>query len=119
MLDQYGNPVKDAAVTTKVKDNKEEVRVTPSAAKTNEKGLVELNVQAAKEVKGSYTVEVTTKDKEGKDLTATFTVDLKVPGVFAKYDVRGLESELDKHKDTEKETKIQWMYLYLLLMLTV
>ncbi|MGR5973124.1 hypothetical protein ACT7CX_17915 [Bacillus cereus] len=89
----------------KVKDNKEEVRVTPSAAKTNEKGLVELNVQAAKEVKGSYTVEVTTKDKEGKDLTATFTVDLKVPGVFAKYDVRGLESELDKHKDTEKETK--------------
>ncbi|AJG61064.1 MULTISPECIES: S-layer homology domain-containing protein [Bacillus] len=105
VLDQYGNPVKDAAVTTKVKDNKEEVRVTPSAAKTNEKGLVELNVQAAKEVKGSYTVEVTTKDKEGKDLTATFTVDLKVPGVFAKYDVRGLESELDKHKDTEKETK--------------
>ncbi|MGP4948555.1 MULTISPECIES: S-layer homology domain-containing protein [Bacillus] len=101
VLDQYGNPVKDAEVTTKVKDNKEEVSVTPAAAKTNEKGLVELNVKAAKEVKGSYTVEVTTKDKDGKDLTAKFTVELKTPGVFAKYDVRGLEAELDKNMKNE------------------
>ena len=101
VLDQYGNPVKDAEVTTKVKDNKEEVSVTPAAAKTNEKGLVELNVKAVKEVKGSYTVEVTTKDKDGKDLTAKFTVELKTPGVFAKYDVRGLEAELDKNMKNE------------------
>ncbi|PDY95026.1 S-layer protein [Bacillus anthracis] len=109
VLDQYGNPVKGADVTTKVKDNKDEVSVTPSAAKTNEKGLVELNVQAAKEVKGSYTVEVTTKDKDGKDLTATVTVELKVPGVFAKYDVRGLETELDnnvENKDTKHDMKV-------------
>ncbi|MED0938788.1 S-layer homology domain-containing protein [Bacillus mobilis] len=109
VVDQYGNPVKGADVTTKVKDNKDEVSVTASAAKTNEKGLVELNVKAAKEVKGSYTVEVTTKDKDGKDLTATVTVELKVPGVFAKYDVRGLETELDnnaENKDTKHDMKV-------------
>ncbi|WP_426951307.1 S-layer homology domain-containing protein [Bacillus mycoides] len=104
VLDQYGNPVKDADVTVKVKNDKQEVTVTPAAAKTNEKGLVELNVKAAKEVQGSHTVEVTTKDKDNKDLTATFTVDLKVPGVFAKYDVRGLEAELDKNMNN-KDTK--------------
>ncbi|MGU3370009.1 S-layer homology domain-containing protein [Bacillus mycoides] len=109
VLDQYGNPVKDAAVTTKVKDNKDAVKVETKTEKTNEKGLVELNVTSAKEEKGSYTVEVTTKDKDGKDLTATFTVELKVPGVFAKYDVRGLETELDnnaENKDTKHDMKV-------------
>ncbi|RKF44193.1 S-layer protein [Bacillus wiedmannii] len=109
VLDQYGNPVKDATVKAKVKGDKQDVTLkhkdneinTETALTTNDKGVVELNVTRKNEVTGTYTVEVTTKDKNNKDLTATFTVDLKVPGVFAKYDVRGLEAELDKNKKNE------------------
>ena len=116
VLDQYGNPVKNAPVTVAVKDAKTDVVETDVAtgtdtatkdyvAKTNEKGQVELNVQAAASAKAStYTVEVTTKDKDNKDLKTSLTVDVKAPGVFAKYDVRGLETELDKNAEN-KDTK--------------
>ncbi|MEA1011815.1 S-layer homology domain-containing protein [Bacillus cereus] len=112
VLDQYGNPVKDAAVKAKVKGDKQDVTLknkdneinAETSLTTNDKGVVELNVTPKNEVTGTYTVEVTTKDKNDKDLTATFTVELKTPGVFAKYDVRGLEAELDKNKNN-KDTK--------------
>ncbi len=109
VLDQYGNPVKDKEVNVKVKDNATAV-VVPEKVTTNSKGEAEIKVTVAtptdnKPVKeGKYTVEVTTKATEEKELKANLTVELKQPGVFSKYDVRGLETELDNNVEN-KETK--------------
>ncbi|WP_088292442.1 S-layer homology domain-containing protein [Bacillus mycoides] len=105
VLDQYGNPVANQTVNVKVKDAAP-VSV-PATVTTNAKGEAEIKVAVdkEKEVKeGKYVVEVTTKTTDDKELKANVAVEFKQPGVFAKYDVRGLETELDNNSDN-KETK--------------
>lgn len=105
VLDQYGNPVANQVVNVKVKDDAP-VSV-PATVTTNAKGEAEIKVAVAKveTVKeGKYAVEVTTKATEEKELKANLAVELKQPGVFSKYDVRGLETELDNNAEN-KDTK--------------
>ncbi|MCC2464002.1 S-layer homology domain-containing protein, partial [Bacillus mobilis] len=110
VLDQYGNPVANQVVNVKVKDAAP-VSV-PTTVTTNAKGEAEIQVAVAKveDVKeGKYAVEVTTKATEEKELKANLAVELKQPGVFSKYDVRGLETELDnnvENKDTKQNMNV-------------
>ncbi|MCM3744112.1 S-layer homology domain-containing protein [Sporosarcina luteola] len=98
VLDQFGNPIKDQAITVKEKLAQNEtaaLKITGSGSKTNDEGVLKFNVASATDAKvGSRTVEVTVGTGQSA-VTTTLAVEIKKPGVFAKYDVRGLESTLD------------------------
>lgn len=97
VLDQFGNPIKDQAVTVKEKvaQNDTAALDITGAQKTNDEGVLKFNVASKAAAKvGTRTVEVTVGTGQSA-VTTTLTVELKNPGVFAKYDVRGLESTLD------------------------
>ncbi|MCM3636554.1 S-layer homology domain-containing protein [Sporosarcina luteola] len=101
VLDQFGNPIKDqtVAVNEKVEQNDKAALDITKVSKTNNDGVMKFNVAAVANAKvGNRTVEVTVG--EGKSaVTTTLAVELKNPGVFARYDVRGLESTLDLNAD--------------------
>ncbi|PFJ26161.1 S-layer protein [Bacillus anthracis] len=101
VLDQYGKEFADAPVkvTVKDKDGKEVIKqeeVASYDAKTKE-----LTVTGKTDA-GKYTVElVATSGK--KEAKATLALELKAPGAFSKYEVRGLEKELDKYVTDENQ----------------
>ncbi|MBE7097831.1 S-layer protein Sap [Bacillus cereus] len=100
VLDQYGKEF-TAPVEVKVL-NKDGKAVENQKLKAKyENGELVLN--AAGQEAGNYTVVLTAKSGE-KEAKATLALELKDPGVFSKFEVRGLENELDKYvtKDNKK-----------------
>ncbi|HDR7915831.1 TPA: S-layer homology domain-containing protein [Bacillus wiedmannii] len=102
VLDQYGKEfaTDNVKVTVVDKDGKEvaEQKVASFDPKTGE-----LTVKAGGKEAGKYTVELSTKSGE-KEVKAKLAVELKAPGAFSKFEVRGLEKELDKYV-TDKNKK--------------
>ncbi|PFV84657.1 S-layer protein [Bacillus sp. AFS059628] len=99
VLDQYGKEF-TAPVTVKVldKDGKELKEQKLEAKYVNK----ELVLNAAGQEAGNYTVVLTAKSGE-KEAKATLALELKAPGVFSKFEVRGLEKELDKYVTEENQ----------------
>ncbi|WP_262174266.1 S-layer homology domain-containing protein [Saccharococcus sp. Marseille-Q5394] len=97
VLDQFGNPIKGQVVTVneKVAQNDKAALDITKVSKTNNDGVMKFNVAAVANAKvGNRTVEVIVGTGQSA-VKATLAVELKNPGVFARYDVRGLESTLD------------------------
>ncbi|MFQ6177842.1 S-layer homology domain-containing protein [Bacillus paranthracis] len=99
VLDQYGKEFA-APVTVKVldKDGKE-VQNKKLVANYENKELV---LNAAGQAAGKYTVELTATSGK-KEAKATVALELKDPGTFSKFEVRGLEKELDKYVTDENK----------------
>ncbi|PEC85686.1 S-layer protein Sap [Bacillus cereus] len=99
VLDQYGKEFA-APVEVKVldKDGKE-LKEQKLVAKYENKELV---LNAHGQEAGKYTVELTAKSGK-KEVKSTLALELKAPGVFSKFDVRGLEKELDKYVTEENK----------------
>ncbi|HDR7280043.1 MULTISPECIES: S-layer homology domain-containing protein [Bacillus cereus group] len=99
VLDQYGKEFA-APVTVKVldKDGKE-VQDKKLVANYENKELV---LNAAGQAAGKYTVELTATSGK-KEAKATVALELKDPGTFSKFEVRGLEKELDKYVTDENK----------------
>ncbi|KHA24848.1 S-layer protein [Bacillus anthracis] len=99
VLDQYGKEF-TAPVTVKVldKDGKELKEQKLEAKYVNK----ELVLNAAGQEAGNYTVVLTAKSGE-KEAKATLALELKAPGAFSKFEVRGLEKELDKYVTEENQ----------------
>ncbi|WP_338751890.1 S-layer homology domain-containing protein [Bacillus sp. FJAT-52991] len=90
VLDQFGNPMVNQEVKTTVKDSKTDV-VADASVTTDDKGVATINVKAKDAAAaGKYVVEI----KAG-EVKTELAVELKAPGAFAHYDVRGLANELD------------------------
>ena len=107
VLDQFGNPIKDQAVTVTEKSpaNAQPILdIKNTDAKTNNNGVMSFKIaSAANATIGNRVVEV--KVGQGKSaVTATLTVDVKKPGVFTKYDVRGLKTVLDKNAEAKADS---------------
>ncbi|EJR35587.1 S-layer homology domain-containing protein [Bacillus mycoides] len=99
VLDQYGKEF-TAPVEVKVldKDGKAVQDQKLKATYVNKELVLNANGQAA----GKYTVELTAKS--GKtEVKSTLALELKAPGVFSKFEVRGLETELDKYVTEENK----------------
>ncbi|MFU2032374.1 S-layer homology domain-containing protein [Bacillus wiedmannii] len=99
VLDQYGKEF-TAPVEVKVldKDGKAVQDQKLKATHANKELVLNANGQAA----GKYTVELTAKS--GKtEVKSTLALELKAPGVFSKFEVRGLETELDKYVTEENK----------------
>ncbi|WP_305927101.1 S-layer homology domain-containing protein [Bacillus mycoides] len=99
VLDQYGKEF-TAPVEVKVldKDGKAVQEQKLKATYVNKELVLNANGQAA----GKYTVELTAKS--GKtEVKSTLALELKAPGVFSKFEVRGLETELDKYVTEENK----------------
>jgi hypothetical protein len=99
VLDQYGKEF-TAPVEVKVldKDGKAVQNQQLKATYANKELVLNANGQEA----GKYTVELTAKS--GKtEVKATMALDLKAPGAFSKFEVRGLENELDKYVTEENK----------------
>ncbi len=62
----------------------------------------ELVLNAKGQDAGNYTVVLTAKSGE-KEVKATLALELKDPGAFSKFEVRGLEKELDKYVTDENK----------------
>lgn len=106
ILDQFGNPIKDQAVTVKEKvaQNDTAALDITGAETTNNDGVLKFNVASKAAAKvGTRTVEVTVGTGQSA-VTTTLAVELKNPGVFAKYDVRGLVSTLDLNAAAESNS---------------
>ncbi|MCU9553118.1 S-layer homology domain-containing protein [Bacillus cereus] len=99
VLDQYGKEFTADNVTVTVldKDGKE---VTEVASYDKEASV--LTVKAGNKTAGKYTVELVAKSGE-KETKAKLALELKDPGAFSKYEVRGLEKELDKFGNAENK----------------
>ncbi|QEL83694.1 S-layer homology domain-containing protein [Bacillus mycoides] len=99
VLDQYGKEF-TAPVTVKVldKDGKEVQDQKLVANYENKELVLNANNQAA----GKYTVELTATSGK-KEAKATVALELKAPGAFSKFEVRGLEKELDKYVTDENK----------------
>ncbi|HHQ8912157.1 TPA: S-layer protein Sap [Bacillus cereus] len=99
VLDQYGKEF-TAPVTVKVldKDGKELKEQKLEAKYVNK----ELVLNAAGQEAGNYKVVLTAKSGE-KEAKATLALELKAPGAFSKFEVRGLEKELDKYVTEENQ----------------
>ncbi|MES1044492.1 hypothetical protein FOA22_08330 [Heyndrickxia oleronia] len=90
--DQYGTFVDSNTVTATIsKADGSAVAAEIDNATTNEKGEATLTLPTL--AAGSYKVVV----KAADNVTATLSLTVKDPGTFAKYEVRGLESTLDKN----------------------
>ncbi|WP_144613143.1 S-layer homology domain-containing protein [Bacillus cereus] len=98
VLDQYGKEFA-APVAVKVLDKDGKEVASKDFAKYVNKELV---LNAKGQAAGKYTVELTAKSGE-KEAKATLTLELKDPGAFSKYEVRGLEKELDKYVTDENK----------------
>ncbi|MFC5604821.1 S-layer homology domain-containing protein [Sporosarcina koreensis] len=107
VLDQFANPIKDEAVTVKEKvaqNDTAALTITNSGSKTNDEGVLKFNVASKADAKvGTRTVEVTVGTGQSA-VTTTLAVEIKKPGVFARYDVRGLESTLDLNAAAKANT---------------
>lgn len=91
LVDQFGNPwvAQDKDVEIVSNDN---VDVSAKAKPNATTGKVEFTIDAASGAEaGTYTLDV----KYGTEKVGTLTVVVEEAGVFAGYDVRGLETELD------------------------
>ncbi|ACO30402.1 S-layer homology domain-containing protein [Bacillus cereus] len=99
VLDQYGKEFA-APVAVKVldKDGKEVQDQKLVANYENKELVLNANNQAA----GKYTVELTATSGK-KEAKATLALELKDPGAFSKFEVRGLEKELDKYVTDENK----------------
>ncbi|WP_430477117.1 S-layer homology domain-containing protein [Bacillus cereus] len=99
VLDQYGKEF-TAPVAVKVldKDGKEVKDQKLVANYENKELVLNANNQAA----GKYTVELTATSGK-KEAKATVALELKDPGAFSKFEVRGLEKELDKYVTDENK----------------
>ncbi|AWC31700.1 S-layer homology domain-containing protein [Bacillus cytotoxicus] len=98
VLDQYGKDFDADKVEVKVydKDGKELTKHALKADYKNKELVVNSNGQEA----GKYTVELTAISGE-KEVKAKLALELKDPGLFSKFEVRGLENELDKYVTDE------------------
>ncbi|SCL85668.1 Uncharacterized protein BCB44BAC_00798 [Bacillus cytotoxicus] len=98
VLDQYGKDFDADKVEVKVydKDGKELTKHALKADYKNKELVVNSNGQKA----GKYTVELTAISGE-KEVKAKLALELKDPGLFSKFEVRGLENELDKYVTDE------------------
>ncbi|EOV9528818.1 S-layer homology domain-containing protein [Bacillus cytotoxicus] len=98
VLDQYGKDFVADKVEVKVydKDGKELTKHALKADYKNKELVVNSNGQKA----GKYTVELTAISGE-KEVKAKLALELKDPGLFSKFEVRGLENELDKYVTDE------------------
>ncbi|ABS21059.1 S-layer homology domain-containing protein [Bacillus cytotoxicus] len=98
VLDQYGKDFVADKVEVKVydKDGKELKEHALKADYKNKELVVNSNGQKA----GKYTVELTAISGE-KEVKAKLALELKDPGLFSKFEVRGLENELDKYVTDE------------------
>ncbi|WP_395761213.1 S-layer protein Sap [Bacillus sp. 3G2] len=97
VLDQYGKEFA-APVEVKVLDKDGKAVKNLKATYTNKEVVLNTNGQEA----GKYTVELTAKS--GKtEVKSTLALELKAPGVFSKFEVRGLETELDKYVTEENK----------------
>ncbi|PGS38110.1 S-layer protein [Bacillus cereus] len=104
VLDQYGKEFtasEDAPLTVDVKvlDKDGKAVANENFAKYVNKELV---LNAKGQAAGKYTVELTAKTGK-KEAKATLALELKAPGVFSKFEVRGLETELDKYLTKENK----------------
>ncbi|MFK4354064.1 S-layer homology domain-containing protein [Bacillus sp. RC92] len=101
VLDQYGKDFTADKVEVKVldKDGKELKDQKVTAKHENKELVVNANGQEA----GKYVLELTATSGK-KEVKAKVALELKAPGTFSKFEVRGLESELDKYvtKDNKK-----------------
>ncbi|WP_305454320.1 S-layer homology domain-containing protein [Bacillus mycoides] len=101
VLDQYGKDFTADKVEVKVldKDGKELTDQKVTAKHENKELVVNANGQEA----GKYVLELTATSGK-KEVKAKVALELKAPGTFSKFEVRGLESELDKYvtKDNKK-----------------
>ncbi|AUD24456.1 TPA: S-layer homology domain-containing protein [Bacillus cereus] len=99
VLDQYGKEF-TAPVEVKVlnKDGKAVENQKLEANYVNK----ELVLNAKGQDAGNYTVVLTAKSGE-KEVKATLALELKDPGAFSKFEVRGLEKELDKYVTDENK----------------
>ncbi|MFA2604364.1 S-layer homology domain-containing protein [Bacillus cereus] len=97
VLDQYGKEFA-APVEVKVLDKDGKVAKNLKATYANKEVVLNTNGQEA----GKYTVELTAKS--GKtEVKSKLALELKAPGVFSKFEVRGLETELDKYVTEENK----------------
>ncbi|EJQ74023.1 MULTISPECIES: S-layer homology domain-containing protein [Bacillus] len=104
VLDQYGKEFtapENAPLTVDVKvlDKDGKAVANENFAKYVNKELV---LNAKGQAAGKYTVELTAKTGK-KEAKATLALELKDPGAFSKYEVRGLEKELDKYVTDENK----------------
>lgn len=101
VLDQYGKDFTADKVEVKVldKDGKELKNQKVTAKYENKELVVNANEQEA----GKYVLELTATSGK-KEVKAKVNLELKAPGTFSKFEVRGLENELDKYvtKDNKK-----------------